>query len=144
MAPDEMQGEGQRGGDMLDLIFQAVAGFEVLSDAQWHALTKDVPGVTFFTTDLDPRSFTEDGAGAWVGRAELLLKAPAELRAGHAPQEVSFTLPVKVVLAERDGTLEVAAFDFYAVEMENPPGNLKVLEFGPPKTIGLGPFEGLV
>ena len=130
---------------MPDRIVCAVVDYPVESDPQWTALCNDVPGVSYFATDLDPRSFEKDGmGGAWLGRAELLLKAPAELRPGQAAQEVSFTLPVKVLLSEQNGELYVTSFDFYAAD-ENQPSQPQVrLEYGPPKTIGWGPFEGLV
>jgi hypothetical protein len=130
---------------MSDRIVQAVANYNVENDAQWIALCNNVPGVSYFATDLDPRSFEKDGTNAaWVGRAELLLKAPAELRPGQAMQEVSFTLPVKVVLSEQDGGFFVTSFDFYRADdtQSSPPPTH--LEYGPPKTIGWGPFEGLV
>jgi hypothetical protein len=128
---------------MLNRIAEAVVNYPVESGAQWIALCNNLPGVSYFATDVDPRSFEKNGVdGTWLGRAELLLKAPAELRPGQGA-EVSFTLPVKVVLSEQDGELLVTAFDFYFDEEEQS-SQRQVLEFGPPKTIGWGPFEGLV
>ena len=129
---------------MLDEIVNAVAGYRVESSEQWRALSRNMPGVSYFATDLDPRSFEKDETeGTWLGRAELLLKAPAALRPGQALQEVSFTLPVRVVLTERDGELTVTAFDFYSAwEGEAPVPYVDPYD-GPPKTIGWGPFEGL-
>ena len=141
---DQRQASDRSGAALGDSINQAVARYQVEKSAQWAALCANVPGITYFATDLDPRSFAEDESSrAWLGRAELLLKAPAELRPGQAPQEVSFTLPVKVVLTEQDGELVITSFDFYFVEDE-PSQQCQVLEYGPPKTIGWGPFEGLV
>lgn len=42
---------------MLDRIIDAVAGYMVESGEQWLALTKTMPGISYFATDLDPRSF---------------------------------------------------------------------------------------
>jgi hypothetical protein len=145
MFADRAQVTGQSEAAMSDRIVQAVVSYNVESDAQWIALSKDVPGVSYFATDLDARSFEKDEArGTWLGRAELLLKAPAELRPGQAMQEVSFTLPVKVVLSEQDGEFFVTSFDFYrADDIQSSPSQTH-LEYGPPKTIGWGPFAGLV
>lgn len=130
---------------MFDQIMQAVLGYDVKSDAQWSALCKDVPAVSYFGTDVDPRSFEKDHArGGWIGRAELLLKAPAALRPGQPPQEVSFTLPVKVILGEQDGALAVASFRFYTASEDHSAQAPVILDYGPPKEIGWGPFKGLV
>ncbi len=130
---------------MADRIVKAVAGYKVESSEQWRALSNTVPGVTYFATDLDPRSFEKDEMQeTWLGRAELLLKAPAALRPGQASQEVSFTLPVRVVLAEEGGVLSVAAFDFYFSDESEPPEPRFDPDDGPPKTIGWGPFTGLI
>ncbi len=100
---------------VLDQIIDAVTVFPVEDGEQWLALSNAVPGISFFATDVDPRSFEKNTTeGAWLGRAELLLKAPGALRPGQAMQEVSFTLPVRVVLLERGGVLSVTAFDFYS------------------------------
>jgi hypothetical protein len=145
MVFDQPQRAGQREAATSDRIVQAVLGYDVKGDAQWSALTKDVPGVAYFATDLDPRSFERDDVhGSWLGRAELLLKAPAELRPGQPPQEVSFTLPVKVVLSEQDGALAVTSFQFYGASAAQSAQAPVELEYGPPKEIGWGPFKGLV
>lgn len=126
-------------------IAEAVEAFPVVDSEQWRALTESMPGVSYFAIDLDPRSFEKDeGQGSFIGRAELLLKAPSELRPGQARHEVSFTLPVRVILYEDGGELAVTAFDFYS----GPPAAAATQPFldpddGPPKTIGWGPFEGL-
>ena len=136
---------GQGEGTIADEIAKAVTGYWVEGSEQWLALSQNLPGVSYFATDLDPRSFENDETqGFWLGRAELLLKAPAELRPGQALQEVSFTMPVRVLLFEQDGALSVAAFDFYSAEEREPPGPRIDLDDGPPKTIGWGPFEGLI
>jgi hypothetical protein len=130
---------------MLDRIIETVIGYRVAGSEQWLALSRDMPGVAYFATDLDPRSFEKvTTQGSWLGRAELLLKAPAELRPGQALQEVSFTMPVRVLLSERGGELSVEEFDFYSVEDSETLTSRIELEFGPPKTIGWGPFEGLI
>lgn len=146
MSLDEQQVMGQDEASMLDQIINAVAGYKVESGEQWLLLTKTMPGVTYFATDLDPRSFEKDEAqSTWLGRAELLLKAPAQLRPGpgQVMQEVSFTLPVRVLLSEQDGELSIAEFDFYSVEENASPILYHDLDDGPPKTLGWGPFEGL-
>jgi hypothetical protein len=98
-----------------DQIIRATRAYRVEDSSQWMALSKKFPGVSFFATDLDPRSFEFDETnGTWVGRADLLLEAPSELRPGQDEQQVSFTRPVRVVLAEKEGTLSVKAFDFCA------------------------------
>jgi hypothetical protein len=130
---------------MLDRIINAVTGYWVEGSEQWLALSQNLPGISYFATDLDPRSFEKDETqGIWLGRAELLLKAPSELRPGQALQEVSFTMPVRILLSEEDGALSVAAFDFYSPEEREPPGPRIDLDEGPPKTIGWGPFTGLI
>ncbi len=130
---------------VLDQIIAAVTGFPVEDGEQWLALSKNVPGVSYFATDVDPRSFEKDlDQGTWLGRGELLLKAPGALRPGQAMQEVSFTLPVRVVLAKRGGTLYVMAFDFYSADESEAPKPRYDPDDGPPKTIGWGPFEGLI
>ncbi|HZM08256.1 MAG TPA: hypothetical protein VFC11_07385 [Methylocella sp.] len=131
---------------VLDQIIDAVTTFPVEDGEQWLALSNTVTGVSFFATDVDPRSFekntTED---TWLGRGELLLKAPGALRPGQAMQEVSFTLPVRVVLSERGGVLSVTAFDFYSGDDSGEaPKPRYDPDDGPPKTIGWGPFEGLI
>lgn len=129
-----------------DRLTDVVVNFPVESGEQWRALTEDIPGVSYFATDLDPRSFEfAAGQGRWVGRAELLLKAPAELRPGQARQEVSFTLPVRVVIDEDGEELVITGFDFYSgppAGAPPPPSSIDPDE-GPPKAIGWGPFEGL-
>lgn len=135
---------GQGEAPVLDRIIDTVIEYRVESSEQWAALSKNMPSVSYFATDLDPRSFEKDASqGTLLGRAELLLKAPSVLRPGQAAQDVAFTMPVRVSLSEQDGELSVAAFDFYFIEEgaapEPPPG----LDIGPPKTIGWGPFEGL-
>ncbi|QBR71233.1 hypothetical protein CU048_07995 [Beijerinckiaceae bacterium] len=129
---------------MSDRLVGAVTGFAVENDAQWLALSQRVPGVSYFATDLDPRSFEKSETdGIWLGRAELLLSAPADIRVGQA-QHVSFTMPVRVELFESGGEFSVKAFDFYsAEESEAPPAQFDPDE-GPPKRIGWGPFEGLI
>ena len=130
---------------ILDQIIETVTSYRVVGSEQWLAFSRDMPGVAYFATDLDPRSFEKDATrDSWLGRAELLLKAPSELRPGHAVQDVSFTMPVRVVLSEKGGVLSVAAFDFYFGEESETPASPTELEFGPPKTIGWGPFEGLI
>ncbi len=144
MSFDERLVTEQDEASVLDQIVDTVTGYRVESGEQWLALTNTIPGVTYFTTDIDPRSFEKDeGQGSWLGRAELLLKAPAQLRPGQAMQEVSFTLPVKVLLSEQDGELSIAEFDFYSAETSEAPMLRHELDDGPPKTIGWGPFEGL-
>lgn len=129
---------------MLDQITRAVLDYDAKRDPQWNALCRDVPAVSYFATDVDPRSFERDAArGGYIGRAELLLKAPAELRHGQPPQEVSFTLPVKVFLREQDGALTVTSFQFYAARETQSEEAAAQLEYGPPKEIGWGPFKGL-
>lgn len=96
-----------------DRIVQAARDYEVEDSPQWMTLSRKFPGVSFFATDTDPRSFEYDETrDVWVGRADLLLKAPTELRPGQEKQQVSFTLPVRVELAEKDGKFSVKAFDF--------------------------------
>ncbi|HUZ90662.1 MAG TPA: hypothetical protein VMU78_01990 [Methylocella sp.] len=142
---DEAMLVGQGEGTMADEIVKAVTGYRVERSEQWLALTETMPGTSYFATDLDPRSFERDETqGIWLGRAELLLKAPSELRPGQALQEVSFTMPVRVLLFEQDGALSVAVFDFYSAEEREAPGPRINLDDGPPKTIGWGPFEGLI
>jgi hypothetical protein len=98
-----------------DQIIGATRGYCVEDSSQWMALTRKFPGVTYFATDLDPRSFEFDEINEiWVGRADLLLTAPSELRPGQDMRQVSFMLPVRVVLAEKNGTFSVEAFDFCA------------------------------
>jgi hypothetical protein len=136
---------GEDGTSMQDRIIHAVVGYKVESGEQWLTLSKNMPGIVYFATDLDPRSFEKDESqGTWLGRAELLLKAPAEVRPGQAMQEVSFTLPVRVLLSVQDGELSVEAFDFYSAEEHEAPKPYYDPDDGPPKTIGWGPFEGLV
>src|SRR5450631_3418397 len=107
---------------VLDQIIAAVTGFPVEDGEQWLALSKNLPGVSFFATDVDPRSFEKDTTqSTWLGRAELLLKAPGALRPGQAMQEVSFTLPVRVLLSERGSALAVLAFDFYSADEREAP-----------------------
>lgn len=94
-------------------IVQATRAYEVEGSPQWIALSHKIPGVSFFATDLDPRTFEYDrGNGSWIGRADLLLKAPTELRPGREKQQVSFTLPVRVELTEKNGAFSVKSFDF--------------------------------
>jgi hypothetical protein len=130
---------------VLDRILDAVISYPVEDGEQWLALSKNLPGVSFFATDVDPRSFEKDTTqSTWLGRAELLLKAPGALRPGQAMQEVSFTLPVRVLLSERGDTLYVMAFDFYSADESEAPKPRYDPDDGPPKTIGWGPFEGLI
>ena len=130
---------------VLDRILDAVISYPVEDGEQWLALSKNVPGMSFFATDVDPRSFEKDATqSTWLGRAELLLKAPGALRPGQAMQEVSFTLPVRVLLSEHGGTLSVMAFDFYSADESEAPKPRYDPDDGPPKTIGWGPFEGLI
>jgi hypothetical protein len=131
---------------VLDQIIDAVTAFPVEDGEQWLALSNNVPGVSFFATDVDPRSFEKDvNQDTWLGRGELLLKAPGALRPGQAMQEVSFTLPVRVVLSERGGVLSVTAFDFYSGDDSSETSKPRYdPDDGPPKTIGWGPFEGLL
>jgi hypothetical protein len=145
MSLDELLSMGQGEAAMADRIVKAVAGYKVESSEQWLALSQNMPDVSYFATDLDPRSFERDEMNeTWLGRAELLLKAPSALRPGQALQEVSFTLPVRVVLAEEGGALSVTAFDFYFADESKPPEPRFDPDDGPPKTIGWGPFEGLI
>jgi hypothetical protein len=145
MSLDEPLVMSQGEASMLDRIINAVAGYRVESAEQWLALSKNMPGVSYFATDLDPRSFEKDATqGNWLGRAELLLKAPTALRPGQAMQDVSFTLPVRVLLSERGGELFVTAFDFYSAGEGEAPKPYYDPDDGPPKTIGWGPFEGLI
>lgn len=110
------QMEYQDGADMLERIVQAVTGVQVDTGAQWVALSKTIPGVTYFATDVDPRSFDyREAQDIWLGRAELLLKAVGEIRPGQF-EEVSFTLPVRVELIESGEELLVKAFDFCALD----------------------------
>jgi hypothetical protein len=127
-----------------DQIMLAVLGHEVETTPQWLGLTQRLPGVVYFATDLDPRSFEKSETdGIWLGRAELLLSAPADIRVGQA-QHVSFTMPVRVELVESGGVFSVRAFDFYSPdEGAEPPPRFDPDE-GPPKRIGWGPFEGLI
>ena len=144
MSLDELLSMGHGEAAIADRILKAVAGYNVESGEQWLALSKTMPGVSYFATDLDPRSFEKDEMHeTWLGRAELLLKAPAALRPGQAMQEVSFTMPVRVLLADHGGALSVAAFDFYSADESETPTPQSDLDIGPPKTIGWGPFEGL-
>jgi hypothetical protein len=130
---------------VLDRIIDAVISYPVKDGEQWLALSKNLPGVFFFATDVDPRSFEKDTTqSTWLGRAELLLKAPGALRPGQAMQEVSFTLPVRVLLSERGSALAVLAFDFYSADEREAPKPRYDPDDGPPKTIGWGPFEGLI
>jgi len=125
-------------------IIAAVSSYQVQAGEQWNELRRSMPGVTFFAMDVDPRSFERDeAAGVWIGRAELLLKATSLLRPGQPRQDVSFTLPAKVVLTEEDGALAVLSFDFYAGGAGEGAQPYIDPEEGPPKTIGWGPFEGL-
>lgn len=97
-------------------LMRAVVEFQVDAGEQWNALAKAFPGVVYFATDLDPRSFDYDEArDLWLGRAELLLSAPGQIRPGQF-EEVSFTLPARVVLVESGGEFSVRAFDFWSVE----------------------------
>jgi hypothetical protein len=145
MSFDEPGAIGQGAAALADRIVRAVAGYTVEDGEQWLALSKNMPGISYFATDLDPRSFEKDEAqGTWLGRAELLLKAPVALRPGQAVQEVSFTLPVRVMLAEEGGVFSVTAFDFYSAEESEAPKPYFDPDDGPPKTIGWGPFEGLI
>src|SRR5271169_2628355 len=145
MSLDELLSMGQGEAAMADRIVKAVAGCKVESGEQWLALSKNMPGVSYFATDLDPRSFEKDKMHeTWLGRAELLLKAPAALRPGQAMQEVSFTMPVRVLLAEEGGVLTVAGFDFYSAVESDATTPYYDPDDGPPKTIGWGPFEGLI
>lgn len=145
MSYDELD---HTGAAMADRIVTAVAGFPVESSEQWLALTQNMPGVSYFATDVDPRSFEKDEArGTWLGRAELLLKAPSRLRPGQAVQDVSFTMPVRVLLSGQDGAFSITGFDFYFAEENAGPAAAQEpqtdLDIGPPKSIGWGPFEGL-
>ena len=121
MSLDELLSMGRGEAAMADRIVRAVVGYEVESSEQWLALSQNMPDVSYFATDLDPRSFERDEMNDWLGRAELLLKAPSVLRPGQALQEVSFTLPVRVVLAEEGSALSVTAFDFYFADESKPP-----------------------
>jgi hypothetical protein len=106
----------QDGADMLDRIVRAVTGVHVDTGAQWIALSKKVPGVIYFATDVDPRSFDyHEAQDIWLGRAELLLKAVGEIRPGQF-EEVSFTLPVRVELIESGAELLVKAFDYCVLD----------------------------
>jgi hypothetical protein len=145
MSTYEPRAMGLGEASMLDRIVGAVSGHRVESGAQWLALSKSVPGVSYFATDVDPRSFEKDETqDTWLGRAELLLKAPVELRPGQAMQDVSFTLPVKVVLSGQGGELTVTVFDFYSAVESAAPALPFDPDDGPPKSIGWGPFENLI
>jgi hypothetical protein len=145
MSLDEMLVMDGDRASMLDRIIHAVVGYRVERGEQWLTLSKNMPGVVYFATDLDPRSFEKDESqGTWLGRAELLLKAPAEVRPGQVMLEVSFTLPVRVLMSEQNGALSIEAFDFYSAEENEAPKPYYDPDDGPPKTIGWGPFEGLV
>lgn len=99
-------------------ILGATRAYKVEGSPQWGALCRQIPGVLYFATDLDPRSFDYDPTDSvWVGRADLLLTAPCELRSGQT-LPVSFTLPARVELAELDGIFSVQAFDFCADDGE--------------------------
>jgi hypothetical protein len=139
----EPMGADQKEAIMSDRLVEAVTGFAVENDAQWLALSQRLPGVSYFATDLDPRSFEKNETdNTWLGRAELLLSAPADIRLGQT--QVSFTMPVRVELSESSGEFSVKAFDFYSAdESEAPPANFDP-DDGPPKRIGWGPFEGLI
>ena len=130
---------------MLDRIIDAVTAHKADGGEQWRALSESLPGISYFATDLDPRSFEKaEPQGNWLGRAELLLKAPAALRPGQAMQEVSFTMPVRVLLSEQSGELSVTGFDFYFASESGAPQPYNDPDDGPPRTIGWGPFEGLI
>ncbi|HTV32338.1 MAG TPA: hypothetical protein VME69_04440 [Methylocella sp.] len=130
---------------MAERIVQAVTGYAVEASDQWLLLKRNLPSVSYFATDLDPRSFEFDAIeGAFVGRAELLLTARSLLRPGQAMREVSFTLPARVLLRESNGGLIVGAFDFYSAESETAAPVYVDPDDGPPKIIGWGPFEGLL
>lgn len=98
--------------NMDDRIVAAVLDHKVEGGRQWIALSNEFPGISYFATDLDPRSFEYDEiSGTWLGRAELLLQAPEEVRPGLF-RDVSFTRPVRVVLCESGGDLSIEAFDY--------------------------------
>lgn len=126
-------------------IVEVVTSYPVETSEQWLLLKANMPRVAFFATDLNPHSFEWDSAEcAWLGRAELLLSAPSALRPGQAMLEVSFTLPVRVLLRMANEELTIAAFDFYSAA-QNATASIYVdPDDGPPKTIGWGPFEGLL
>ncbi len=92
-------------------IVNAVMEYSVEADPGWPFVIAIWPSVSYFATDLDPRSFERSAEGTWTGRAELLLTARGEVRPGQ-PGEISFTLPVHVELFERDGTFSVKTFEF--------------------------------
>ena len=128
-----------------DQIMEAVTSYPIELSEQWLLLKANMPRVAFFAIDFNPRSFELDSSeSVWLGRAELLLSAPSALRPGQAAQEVSFTLPVRVLLRMANEELTIAAFDFYSA-VENATASIFVdPDDGPPKTIGWGPFEGLL
>ena len=75
MSLDELLSMGQGEAAMAGRIVKAVAGYRVESSEQWLALSQNMPDVSYFATDLDPRSFERDEMSeTWLGRAELLLK----------------------------------------------------------------------
>jgi len=92
-------------------IAAAVTDYAVTEDPYWPEVTARWPRVSYFATDLDPRSFERKPDGTWDGRAELLLTAPGELRPGQEEQ-ISFTLPVDVELFEQNGSFSIKTFDF--------------------------------
>lgn len=115
---DAMKGQDAA---MHDKIVQAVVDFQADTGAQWIALSKTIPGVIHFATDVDPRSFEyREAHDIWLGRAELLLKAVSEIRPGQF-EEVSFTLPVRVELVESGGEMSVKAFDYCALDETETP-----------------------
>lgn len=143
--PQEPKAVDPKEAIVSDRLVEAVTGFAVENDAQWRALSQRLPGVSYFATDLDPRSFEKSETdNIWLGRAELLLSAPAEIRLGQGQQEVSFTMPVRIELFESGGEFSVRAFDFYSPDESDAPPSHFDPDDGPPKRIGWGPFEGLI
>jgi hypothetical protein len=113
-------GSNQQMAELHERIVSALTEFHADTGPQWIALSKKVPGVIYFATDVDPRSFEyHKMRGIWLGRAELLLKAVGEIRPGQF-EEISFTLPVRVELYESGEELLVKAFDYCPVEADEP------------------------
>lgn len=92
---------------LLDRITRAVIAHDVMGDySLWGFVGEKWPGVAYFATDLDPRSFEKVSDEAWRGQADLLLTMPQEIRP-RQQATVSFTLPVDVELREVDGEFSV-------------------------------------
>jgi hypothetical protein len=76
-------------------IAAAVRSHQIAKTSSWESISKTYPGVELFAIDADPRSFDVNEAGAFDGRADILVSVPKKTRTGQKTS-LSLTIPVRV------------------------------------------------